>query len=310
MFPSTRRLKTTMGRSLSWHRLMAVASATLSPRASTSDGVSRIESLRLGMRPRIRVVDPVDALRHEDHLGSDLEGSLGGGRVGGEVRQPHARPEDYDASLLQVPHRPAGHVGLRDLAHRDGGLDPGLDPGLLAEVLQGQAVHDGAEHAHVVGPGAIHASVGELGTAEVVAAADDHGHLRSTTDHVGDLRRDRGHDVGVDPERPAAGERLAGELEQDPVPTAFGRLGPRLDDAVQGRLNGAGWRRGRVRESGIQSSLPVRARPTPSSIAARPGRARTGRRRSPWCRTPTSTCATVFLLSTTLGCSRRTVSLK
>ena len=81
---------------------------------------------------------------------------------------------------------PARDVRLGDLAHRDGGLHPGLDALLLQEVLQRQAVHHGAEHAHVVGAGAVHAALLELGAAEEVAAADDDGDL-----HAGRGRRRR-----------------------------------------------------------------------------------------------------------------------
>ena len=86
---------------------------------------------------------------------------------------PGAGAEDHDAALLEVPDRAARDVGLGDLAHRDRGLHPGLDALLLEEVLQRQAVHDGAEHAHVVGAGAVHAALLQLGAAEEVAAADD-----------------------------------------------------------------------------------------------------------------------------------------
>ena len=48
-------------------------------------------------------------------------------------------------------------------------------------VLQGQAVEDGGEHAHVVGGGFLDdvAAGGELGAAEDVAAADDDGELHA-----------------------------------------------------------------------------------------------------------------------------------
>ena len=88
--------------------------------------------------------------------------------------------------------------------------------GLLAEVLQGQAVHDRAEHAHVVGLGAVHAGLGELGAAEEVAAAHDDGDLGALGDDLGELLGDAADDVGVDADL-AAAEGLAGELEQHPV---------------------------------------------------------------------------------------------
>ena len=95
-------------------------------------------------------------------------------------------------------------------------LHPGLDALLLQEVLQRQAVHHRAEHAHVVGPGPVHAALLQLGAAEEVAAADDHGDLHAAADHGGDLPGDGLHDVRVDADR-AAAEDLAGELQHHPA---------------------------------------------------------------------------------------------
>ena len=116
----------------------------------------------------------------------------------------------------------ARDVGLGDLAHGDRRLDAGLQAGLLAEVLQGQAVHDRAEHAHVVGLGAVHAGLAELGAAEEVAAAHDDGDLGALGHDLGELLGDAADDVGVDADL-AAAEGLAGELEQHPVVTGCRR---------------------------------------------------------------------------------------
>ena len=53
---------------------------------------------------------------------------------------------------LEEPGNVTGerNVRLGDLPHRDRGLHAGGLPFLLEEVLQRQAVHDGAKHAHVV----------------------------------------------------------------------------------------------------------------------------------------------------------------
>ena len=113
-------------------------------------------------------------------------------------------------------------------------------PTLLEEVLQGQAVHDRAQHAHVVGTGTVHTALRELGAAEVIAAPDDHRHLHAGRHDVADLPSDGGHDVGVDAEAAVTGECLAGQLQQHPAIAApvacwssraphlvpFGRLRP------------------------------------------------------------------------------------
>jgi hypothetical protein len=87
---------------------------------------------------------------------------------------------------------------------------------LLEQVLQRQAVHDRAEHAHVVGAGAVHAALGDLRAAEEVAAADDDRDLHAAADDVAHLPGDVGHHVEVEPDR-AAAEDLARQLEQDPL---------------------------------------------------------------------------------------------
>ncbi|MGX1241513.1 hypothetical protein RKD46_002617 [Streptomyces pseudovenezuelae] len=139
------------------------------------------------------------------------------GGVGGEVRHAHTGAEDDHAALLQVAHGAQRDVGLGDLAHGDGGLHPAVDALLLQEVLEGEAVHHGAEHAHVVRAGAVHAALLEFGTAEEVSAADDNRDLGAVPDDGGDLTGDLVHHVGVHTQAPATGERLSGQLQQKPA---------------------------------------------------------------------------------------------
>ena len=141
-----------------------------------------------------------------------LQGALGRDGVRGEVGQAGTGAEDDDAVLLHVADGTQGDVGLGDLSHGDGGLDTGGHPGLLNEVLQGQGVHDGSQHAHVVGAGAVHAARGELGAAEEVPASDDDGDLDSGAHGLGDLAGGVGDDVGVQTYGSAT-EDLTGELE-------------------------------------------------------------------------------------------------
>src|SRR5690606_13723595 len=106
---------------------------------------------------------------------------------------------------------------LSDLSHLDRGLHAGGDSALLEEVLQGEAVHHGAEHAHVVGPTPVHAALGELCAAEEVAASDDDGALDALGDALGDLARHSGDDVGIDADG-ASAECFSGELQEDTTP--------------------------------------------------------------------------------------------
>jgi hypothetical protein len=133
--------------------------------------------------------------------------------VSREVRHAGAGAEDDDTALLEVADRATRHVRLRHLTHRDCRLHAGADAELLEKVLQGKAVHDGAEHAHVVGARTVHASHLQLGAPEEVAASDDDCNLHPATHHVGNLTGQQVDDVRVDPEL-AAAEDLTGELEQ------------------------------------------------------------------------------------------------
>ena len=117
-----------------------------------------------------------------------------------------------------MPDRPAGDVRLGDLPHRDRRLHARLDAFLLQEVLQAQAVDDGAQHSHVVAAGPVHAALREQRTAEHVAATDDDADLHTVADDAGDLASDARDGHRVDAQLLTTGEGLAGELEQDPVP--------------------------------------------------------------------------------------------
>src|SRR5699024_676719 len=77
--------------------------------------------------------------------------------------------------------------GLSNLRHVDGSLHAAVNVQLAQEVLQSQAVHDRAEHAHVVRTGTIHATLGKFCTTEEVTAADDHCHLGAGTSNFCDL---------------------------------------------------------------------------------------------------------------------------
>ena len=89
-------------------------------------------------------------------------------------------------------------------------------PFLLQGVLQGEAVHDRRQHAHVVAGGPVHALGRGREAPEDVAAADDDGDLDAVGPDLADLVCDEGADRGVDAVRAAAEQRLTRDLEQDP----------------------------------------------------------------------------------------------
>src|SRR5205085_12511848 len=94
----------------------------------------------------------------------------------------------------------------------------------LREARQREAVHHGAEHAHVAGAGAVHAAFLQLGAPEEVAAADDDGNLRTARDDLGDLPGHRLDDRRIDPDGTTA-EHLAAELEEHSAEAGAGAVG-------------------------------------------------------------------------------------
>ena len=145
----------------------------------------------------------------QDHLGVDLRSPQGGRGVGGEVRVAGAAGQDDHPALLEVADGPPTDVGLGHLGHLDGGLDPGVLVEALEGVLEGQAVDDGAEHAHRVRLRPVHADGGAGGTAPDVATADDDGDVDAElAPDVDDLRGDAGDDVTIDRVPASVGEGL------------------------------------------------------------------------------------------------------
>ena len=105
-------------------------------------------------------------------------------------------------------------VRLSDLGHVDGGLHTAIHAFLLEEVLESKAVHDRAEHAHVVTTGAVHPALLQLRAAEEVATADNHSDLSTGLGNLGDLPGHVLHHVGVDAHSPAA-EHFTAQLQHD-----------------------------------------------------------------------------------------------
>ena len=112
---------------MSAHRRDGGGVGDLQPARQDLGVVEVLEAHGVGVRARVVVVDPVDALGHEHDLRADLQRPLRGAGVGGEERHPEPGAEDDDAALLEVADRPARDVGLGDLAHRDRGLHAGVD---------------------------------------------------------------------------------------------------------------------------------------------------------------------------------------
>ena len=113
--------------------------------------------------------------------------------------------------------------GSATLSTRRAVCKPGLAADALQRLLKGQAVHDGGEHAHVVGGGFLDdfAAGRELGAAEDIAAADDDGQLHAALPDALDLPSDAERLLDRDAAFARRAEALAGEFEDDTA--IFGR---------------------------------------------------------------------------------------
>ena len=160
----------------------------------------------------IGAVDPVHLRRLQDHVGVNLRCAQGGGGVGGEVGVPGPPGEDHHPTLLEVAHRPAPDVGLRDLADLEGRQHPGVEAHLFQRVLKRHSVHHAGQHSHVVGGGAVHALVRRGHSPNDVAAADHDADLRPERVYLAHLLGQGPDHAGTDAEAALSGENLAGEL--------------------------------------------------------------------------------------------------
>src|SRR5699024_1835138 len=181
-------------------------------------GVDLVEELSVRVRAWIIRVHAVNRLSHQQDLAADLEGALGCGGVRGEVGHAHASTEDDHTPLLEVAVRTQREVGLGDLSHLNGSLHAAVHALLLQEVLQGQAIHDGAQHAHVVGAGTVEAALLQLRAAEEVPTTDDHGHLHAAVSDFSDLACHVLNDIWVDAHGSPT-EHLTAQLQHNPLKT-------------------------------------------------------------------------------------------
>ena len=126
----------------------------------------------------IRGVDAVDFGCFEEDVAVEFGCTQRGAGVGGEEGVPGSCGEDDDASLFEVADGSASDEGLGDGADIQGGHDARIDPDGVQFFFEGDGVHDGAEHAHVICGCLLDVSgFCELGAADDVPASHDDGDL-------------------------------------------------------------------------------------------------------------------------------------
>ena len=145
----------------------------------------------------------------------DLAGAQRRCGVGGEVRVARTGCEDNDVALLQMAHGTTTDVGLAHLVHLDSAHNTAGRVVALDGVLQGECVHDGGEHADVVGLSAVHATGGTGDAAEDVAPAHDDADLDALLVKGLDIASESIGDGGVDAVLALPHQRLTGQLQKN-----------------------------------------------------------------------------------------------
>ena len=109
-----------------------------------------------------------------------------------------------------MAHGPAADETFGDLGDLDGTLDADREPLGFEGRLEGEGVHEGAQHAHLVGDGSLDSSLGGKGlAADEVSASDDDGDFMTGGADLRHFFGDVMKNVGIEPKAKIAGERLA-----------------------------------------------------------------------------------------------------
>ncbi len=107
------------------------------------------------------------------------------------------------------------HIGLNHLLDGDGGHHASHQALLVHGIGQGQRVHHGGQHAHVVSGGTVHADRAARDTTENIAPTDHHRHLHTQAGDFGDLFHHADDGGAVDAKGVIPHQRLTRQLEQD-----------------------------------------------------------------------------------------------
>src|SRR5882724_1767163 len=172
-------------------------------------------ALRVRHFPGIGAIDAIDLGALEQDVAAHLGGAQRGGGIGREEGIAGAGGEDDHAALFHVPHRAPADIGLAHRRHRDRGLDPRMHAQLFERVLHGERVHDGREHAHIVGRRALHALHRPGDAAEDVAAADHQADLDAHAIDGLNVAGNARHGFLVEAELLRSHQRFAGDLQED-----------------------------------------------------------------------------------------------
>ena len=152
----------------------------------------------IGALDGILVVDAVNLGGFNQNLGADLARTKSRGGVGRKVRIARTGSEDDDVALGQMVDSAATNIGLADLVHLDSAHHAAGNIVVLEGILQGERVHNGCQHPHVVGLSTLHATGSACHAAENIAAADNDADLMVNGEQLLDLLGKMIGNLGVD----------------------------------------------------------------------------------------------------------------
>ena len=182
----------------------------------------------IGALDGILVVDAINLGGFNQNLGTDLAGAKGRGGISRKVGITRTGGKDNDVALGQVVDGATANIGLADLVHLDSAHHAAGNIVVLKGILQGKRVHNGSEHAHVIGLGTVHTTGGAGHAAENVAAADNDANLMTNGEQLLDLLGKMIGNLGVDAVVAIAHQRFAGELQKHAFISDVGQSDPPL----------------------------------------------------------------------------------
>lgn len=182
-------------------------------------------------------VDTIDFGGFEEHFAFEFGGAEGGAGIGREVGVSGASGQDDDAAFFHMAHGAVADEGLGDCFDFNRGHDAAVDPEGNELFFEGEGVHDGAQHAHLVGGGLVDvAACGELCAADDVATTHDDGDSSPLARGGFQFVADDFEFFNVDSETAGTAECFTGEFEQD-AGEALGTSGR----GGRGSGSGRGW---------------------------------------------------------------------
>ena len=182
----------------------------------------------IGALDGILVVDAVNLGGLNQNLGTDLAGTKSRGGVGRKVRIARTGGKNDNIALGKVVDGATANIRLADLVHLDSAHHAAGNIVVFEGILKGERIHNGCQHAHVVGLGALHATGSAGHAAENVAAADNNADLVTNSEQLLDLLGKMVGNLGIDAILAIAHQCFSGKLQKHAFISDVGQSDPPL----------------------------------------------------------------------------------